>query len=389
VRKLRIGIDGRAFSSPAAGVRRYVSGLVPALMALGESIELVALGGSRDALPAGLSDVGEPWHPPTNLGWSVVGLPAAAARAGVDIIHAPAYTAPLWASVPTVLTIHDVSYERHPEWYPYRRDVLRRAFYRRSARAAAHVLTDSEFSAGEIAAAYRIPRERITVAPLGVSTSFAPSDLLKVRLKADTTNELEPDTTNEPGRLPAGVTRPFLLHVGDLHERRNLPVVVRALLEAQAVPGMSPLSLVLAGVDRGVGDSLSALARTGHAPAAMVCLGTVSDDQLLALYQEATALVYPSRYEGFGLPVLEAMACGTPVIASRAASMPEVLGEAGVLLDPDDTSGWAQAIANVVRDEGLRARMREAGIARSREFTWARTARLTLDVYRQVAEHRT
>jgi glycosyltransferase involved in cell wall biosynthesis len=118
----------------------------------------------------------------------------------------------------------------------------------------------------------------------------------------------------------------------------------------------------------------------------MVCLGTVSDDQLLALYQEATALVYPSRYEGFGLPVLEAMACGTPVIASRAASMPEVLGEAGVLLDPDDTPGWAQAIANVVTDEGLRARMRTAGVARAREFTWARTARLTLAVYRQVAE---
>jgi glycosyltransferase involved in cell wall biosynthesis len=422
VRRLRIGIDGRAFSSPAAGVRRYVSALVRALMSLGEPIDLVALGGARDALPAGLSDVAEPWHPPTNLGWSVVGLPAAAARAGVDIIHAPAYTAPLWSSVPTVLTIHDVSYERHPEWYPYRRDVLRRAFYRRSARAAAHVLTDSEFSAGEIAAAYRIPRERITVAPLGVSRGFAPAGATKVRLKADTTSELkrdttsevkpdttselEPDTTSElkpdttnaskvrlkadpttkPGRLPDGVTRPFLLHVGDLHERRNLPVVVRALVEAQAVAAMPPLSLVLAGVDRGVGDSLRALARSGNAPDAMVCLGTVSDDQLLALYQEATALVYPSRYEGFGLPVLEAMACGTPVIASRAASMPEVLGEAGVLLDPDDTPGWAQAIANVVTDEGLRARMRTAGVARAREFTWARTARLTLAVYRQVAE---
>jgi glycosyltransferase involved in cell wall biosynthesis len=340
--------------------------LVPALLALESPIDIVALGGSRDQAPAGVGYVDEPWHPPTNLGWSVVGLPRAAARAGADVIHAPAYTAPLWSSVPTVLTIHDVSYERHPEWYPYRRDIARRAFYRRSARAASQVLTDSEFSAGEIAAAYRIPRERITVAPLGVSASFAPS--------------------REVSLLPVGVAPPFLLHVGDLHERRNLPVLVQAMLAARRPPPMPPLSLVLAGVDRGVGDHLRALATDGKAGDAIVCLGTVTDDQLLALYRSATALVYPSRYEGFGLPVLEAMACGTPVIASRAASIPEVLGDAGILLDPDDAAGWADAIGRVVTDEGLRDRMRTAGIARAREFTWARTARLTMDVYRRAAE---
>jgi glycosyltransferase involved in cell wall biosynthesis len=172
---LRVGIDGRAFSSPAAGVRRYVSGLVPALKAVDAALELVALGGARDAVPAGLDHVGEPWHPPTNLGWAAVGLPRAAARARVDVIHAPAYTAPLWSRLPVVLTIHDVSYERHPEWYPYQRDGLRRLFYRRSARSAARVITDSEFSASEITAAYEIPRDRIAVAPLGVSHHFAPA----------------------------------------------------------------------------------------------------------------------------------------------------------------------------------------------------------------------
>src|SRR4029434_7009148 len=173
MRKLTVGIDGRAFTSPAAGVRRYVSALVPALKAADPTLELMALGGDRDAVPADVAYVAEPWHPPTNLGWSAMGLPRAAASARVDVIHAPAYTAPLWSSVPVVLTIHDVSYERHPEWYPYQRDVMRRMFYRRSARSAARVLTDSEFSAGEIAAAYQIPRDRITVAPLGVSESFA------------------------------------------------------------------------------------------------------------------------------------------------------------------------------------------------------------------------
>jgi glycosyltransferase involved in cell wall biosynthesis len=366
MRTLRVGIDGRAFSSPAAGVRRYVSALVPALTAADPGLELVALGGVRDAVPADVAYVNEPWHPPTNLGWSAMGLPRAAARARVDVIHAPAYTAPLWSRAPVVLTIHDVSYERHPEWYPYQRDAVRRMFYRRSARIAARVLTDSKFSAGEIAAAYQIPRERIVVAPLGVSDHFAPGD-----------------RPHEP--FQARITPPFLLHVGDLHERRNLPLVVHAMFEAQRRPGMPSLSLVLAGVDRGIGDRLRAYAREAETPDAVVCLGPVTDSQLLTLYRGAAALVYPSRYEGFGLPVLEAMACGTPVIASRAASIPEVLGDAGVLLDPDDEPGWAEAIAEVVNDEWQKGRMRKAGITRAKEFTWARTASITLDAYRQVA----
>ena len=344
-----------------------MSGLVTALNELGGGVEIVALGGARDASPPGVEYVKEPWHPPTNLGWTVVGLPRAAARAGVDVIHAPAYTAPLWSSIPVVVTIHDVSYERRPDWYPYRRDGLRRSFYRRSACAAAQVLTDSEFSANEITAAYRIPRDRITVAPLGVSERFMPS-------------------ATRHDELPAGITPPFLLHVGDLHERRNLGIVVDALLDLRAKGQLLPVSLVLAGVDRGLGDRLRARFRDSGSPDTVVCLDTVTDDQLIALYRRAHALVYPSRYEGFGLPVLEAMACGTPVIASTAASIPEVLGDAGMLLDPDDRHGWATAITNVLDQGPLRERMRAAGLARAREFTWARTAAITLDVYRQAAD---
>jgi glycosyltransferase involved in cell wall biosynthesis len=365
VRSIKIGIDGRAWSSPAAGVRRYVASLVPALLALNEPLEIVALGGDERKLPKRIARVAEPLHPPTNLGWSAVGLPWAASQARVDVIHAPAYTAPLRSRIPTVVTIHDVSYERHPEWYPYRRDWLRRAFYRRSARAAAHVVTDSEFSAQEIAAAYGLARERITVAPLGVSHAFVP----KAR--------------GVRGELPAGVHDTFLLHVGDVHVRRNLGVVVRALIEARLGGEDAPISLVLAGVDRGVADDLRRMAAHASLPGLVVSLGAVTEECLIALYRAATALVYPSRYEGFGLPVLEAMACGTPVIASRAASIPEVLGDAGILLDPDDVSGWATAIAGVLRDEAWRARLRAGGLARAAAFTWARTARLTLEAYRR------
>ena len=369
MRSLRVGIDGRAFVSPAAGVRRYVHQLVPALLALGEPLEIVALGG-KSAPPAGLRHVPEPPHPSTNLGWTLVGLPIAAARAGVDVIHAPSYTAPFLSRIPIALTIHDVSYERHPEWYPYRRDWLRRAFYRRSALAAARILTDSAFSAAEIVAAYGIAAERITVVPLGPS-GFSPAD---------------PDM---PLDLPAGVTTPFLLHVGDLHERRNLPLLVDALLEARRHFGAAAaVSLVLAGVDRGVGDGLCAMAAEAGMPDAVVRLGVVEDERLQTLYRAATALVYPSLYEGFGLPVLEAMASGTPVIASNAASIPEVLGDAGLLLPPDNVDGWVQAILRVINDESWRTHLRIAGLARASTFSWARTARLTLDAYlRTCAAH--
>jgi glycosyltransferase involved in cell wall biosynthesis len=359
---LRVGLDGRAFSSPAAGVRRYVHGLVPALLALEAPLEVVALGGAEADLPAGMAHVPARWHPPTNLGWTLVGLPLAARRAGVDVIHAPAYTAPVGIRTPVVVTVHDVSYERHPEWYPYRRDPFRRAFYRASARAAARVVTDSSFSAAEIHEAYGIPLSRISVVPLGVAPRF----------------------TAGPGEA-AGVAAPFLLHVGDLHARRNLGVVLDAVVamrKSGAVPGVT---LVLAGVDRGLLGELQARAASAGMPDAVNALGVVSDARLETLYREAAALVYPSMYEGFGLPALEALSRGTPVVASRAASVPEVVGDAGVLVDPSDPAAWRDAIARVFADDDHRRALQAAGPARAAAFTWARTARATLDVYRQVA----
>jgi glycosyltransferase involved in cell wall biosynthesis len=386
-RPLRVGLDARAFSSPAAGVRRYVEELSRALQVYVDAgeLELIPVASERLSLP-------------TNFGRHASALPLGIRRARLDVFHAPAYTAPQWGSTPTVLSVHDVSYARHPEWYPYRRDPLRRWFYRRSARAATLIVTISEFSQREIVAAYGIPPDRIIVTPLGVSERFRPR---------------ESEATAGP---------PFLLHVGDLHARRNLAIVVRALawLRARAgqlgriehwppeptvagaapsgqarerrpskpqVAAAQPAKLVLAGVDRGLAGPLLAEATALGVADAIELRGRVTEEELVRLYQGCAALVYPSRYEGFGFPLVEAMACGAPVIASNASAIPEVTGSAALLIDPDDEPGFAAAIERVLSDAAWAADLRAKGLARAAQFTWAATAARTLAAYRRAAGH--
>ena len=375
-RALRVGFDGRALTSPAPGVRRYTRELVSGLIASGVPIEMVALGGSPAAI-GGIQHRPAPWHPPTNFGWTVVGLARAARGAALDVYHGPAYTAPLWGVHPLVLTIHDVSYARHPEWYPYRTDWMRRAFYRASARAADAVVTDSSFSKQEIVEAYNLAPDRIEVIPLGVSDVFRP---------APATAHLE--SGGHGDSRTAGITRkPFILHVGDLHPRRKVDVALRALIEARRSRSVGDITLVLAGVDRGVGEALTRTATDAGAPDALVLAGAVDEPTLIALYQHALAFVYPSVYEGFGLPLLEAMACGAPVIAARAATAAEVTGTAALLVPPDDQAAWVEALTVVLTDPERAASMRASGVTRAAAFTWARTAARTYEVYRRTAAH--
>jgi alpha-1,3-rhamnosyl/mannosyltransferase len=294
-------------------------------------------------------------------------IPLAARAAALDVYHAPAYTAPLWGVHPQVLTIHDVSYERRPEWNAYRNDPLRRLFYRRSALVADRILTDSSFSRTEITAAYGIPQDRIDVVPLAAGRAFAPGVF---------------DPAGITGRRRA----PYALHVGDLHIRRNVCTVLAAIVAARrSHAGSAGLSLVCAGVDRGTRDALLAQARDAGDPDALAILGPVPEAVLVNLYRGAALLVYPSRYEGFGLPILEAMQCGIPVLGSRAASIPEIVGDAGILLDELDVEQWTASITVVVSDPRMRADLSKKSIERAAQFSWARTARETVAAFRAAA----
>ena len=362
MRVLRVGFDGRALASPAAGVRRYAYELFGALASLA-SVSAVAVGVPSGApVPPGVERAPGAASLPANPGWMLTGLPRAARRARLDLFHAPSYTAPFGGPRPLVLTIHDVSYERHPEWYPHKRDPLRRAFYRWSARTADRIITDSSFSKAEIVEAYGVPSDTVDVVLLAASAAFA-----------------------RPSAGTLGIAgAPYVLHVGDLHPRRNLGIAARAVLQVRhRSHAFSRLQLVLAGVDRGVGESLTRLSESSPLGRDLVRLiGRADDAALAGLYHGAAALVYPSRYEGFGLPLIEAMTCGTPVIASRAASIPEVTADAAILLDPDDEAAWADAIEAVLLHEtGMAARLREAGLRRAAQFSWQRSAEATAEVY--------
>ncbi len=349
-------------------MRRYAHELFGALAVLDPSLSIVSVGAPAGvAMPDRIEAAPAASSLPTNFGWMLTGLPRAARRAQLDLFHAPSYTAPVGGPRPLVLTIHDISYERNPEWYPYKRDPLRRAFYRHSARSADRVITDSQFSKREIVEVYALSPDTIDVVPLAAAPGFCEGPALP---------------------LPSGWPSHFVLHVGDLHVRRNLPMLARAVAAVRSRhAAWSGLGLVLAGVDRGTGADLERLSATLGGPVPLVTFaGTAPEPLLLSLYRAASALVYPSRYEGFGLPLLEAMACGTPVIAARTSSIPEVVGEAAVLLDPDDEEGWIAAIERVLEDAPHRARLRDAGVSRAREFSWRRTAEETARVYRRLLD---
>lgn len=266
----------------------------------------------------------------------------------------------------TVVTVHDLAPLSGEE--PAGRWGLSARLWRwalQGALKAARLIADSRFTRGELLRWTDYPPQRVVVVPCGVGPAFCPLDD-GVRLEAVRTRY----------RLPQGR---LLLHVGHASPRKNLPGLLGAVA---LVREAEDVDLVQVGAVPGEGER--ALAARLGLEGRVHWLGTVPGEDLPALYNLADCFVFPSLYEGFGLPVLEAMACGTPVVCSNLASLPEVAGDAALLVDPREPAALAQAILDVLGDETLRGRLREAGLRRAAAFTWARTAAATANVYREV-----
>jgi glycosyltransferase involved in cell wall biosynthesis len=281
------------------------------------------------------------------------------------------YTGPLLRSCPEVVTVHDVSFERHPEFFsPV--DYLRlRLTVRRAVRSARRILTVSEFSKSEIVRLLKVPEENVKVIYNGVGSEFHPN--------ADQ-NAIQECLNGY------GIRKPYLLAVGTICRRKNQVALVRAFARWASRKQARPYRVVIVGKAEGVMNALRAeIGRLGLDSSRIALLGSVAGEHLPCLYRGAEALVNTSLYEGFGLPVVEAMACGLPVIASGTSCFPEIAGNAARYVDPEKPEAIADAIEEVLGSEALRTQLVERGLRRAQCFRWDAAARETLKIYSESA----
>lgn len=302
-----------------------------------------------------------------------VAFPVEASRLRSDVAHYPFFAAPLRSRVPTVVTVHDLVPVLRPE---YRRTAAQRLYTTlviAGLRTARLIITDSQASARDLQERLAVPPERVQVVPLGVDQSFAPLTTPEERAWAATVVR------------DRGLVVPYILYLGGFDRRKNVECLVQAfatLKRATDCPHVLALIGQVRPNDSFFYDPTPDLERLGITDSVKL-LGTVEDREVRALHAKSDAFVFPSLYEGFGLPPLEAMACGAPVICSDASSLPEVVGDAGLLFDAGNPDSLAAVLQQVVSDEPLRKNLSERAVARASEFTWDRTVQMTVAAYDQ------
>jgi len=368
--RIRIAIDARCLTGAYTGDRTYWLGLLRGLCALEHEHEILLYTHvpiTDPLLPAD-ERLKQRVIPARNLRWwSWKRFPDAVNADGADVVHVQ-YTVPTRLRSPVVTTVHDISFRLMPHCFPLKHRLLLNWTVPASMRRASRVITVSESSRQDILRVYRLPAEKVVAIPNAADERLQP---------------VAAEQALQALRQHYGIETPFVLMVGVLQPRKNLPLAVQAFAQA-VLPGKLPHRLVIVGKPGwGMEELQRAIARW-QVQDRTVLTGYVPDEHLPLFYSAATVLMYPSLYEGFGLPPLEALQCGCPVLASDIAVMREVVGDAGILLTPTDPVVWTQALHTVLTNAWTRQQMRERGFRQSARFSWKQTAQKTLEVCQSV-----
>ena len=380
---MRVAISAWFWDSPTTGSGQYTRRLVEHLAVIAPDLEIVLvapegrisdlhsrtpklhfnLTASRHRLPSNLHKV---W-------FEQVSFPRACRHLRVDVAHVPYWAPPVKPSVPTVVTIHDLIPLLLHEYRGAPKVRLYTALVSKAAHSAASVLTDSGASRRDIVQHLRLPGDRVHVVPLAAEARFAPT----------------PTSSDGPTRARYGLPARYVLYLGGFDVRKNVVTAIGAYRWAGPAIG-DECPLVVAGRlpehDTSFTPDPRRLAQDEGVDEQFVrFVGFVDEADKPALYRGAVALIFPSRYEGFGLPPLEALACGTPVVGSDASSIPEVVAGAGVLLPPDDARGMADALIRLASDDDFWSKLSHRALDQAARFSWERTARETLVAYQEVA----
>jgi glycosyltransferase involved in cell wall biosynthesis len=368
---MKIGIDAHAIGSGSAGNETYYEQLLKNLAAVQTNgsryVVYYTHVGAAARVPASDNFRLKRLWPATPFWRIPIGFPLEFRREKLDVFHAQ-YIIPPFCTCKTVTTIHDIAYEHYPEFFSNFEVLRAKMLIRRSAQRTDHIITVSNYSRNDISRTYNIDPDRITVTYEGAGLDFFPRD------KGECSEQLERDY---------GIKAPFLLYVGRLQERKNL----RRLLSAYAKVKKKGADekLVLVGKKDWMSGNIQEHIKSLELEDSVIFKGYVPSADLPVFYNAAEAFVYPSIFEGFGLPVIEAMACGTAVLTSYGSSLQEVAGDAALLVDPMSEESIAQGLGELLDDRSLRLRLGRAGLVRSATFSFKRTAEQTVAVYEMLA----
>ena len=371
---MRVALDAIPLVAAKTGIGHYTDALAQSLAGIHTDHQYVLLSPFDFVFDAGNStppNLSKMFFPVRSIfrKWWLAGLPAMLRISPLDVFHGTNYCIPVFSTCPTVVTIHDLSLFTQAHTHENENVTRGKRRIPLMARRATRIIAPSEWTKREIIEHLGIPEEKIRVIFEAARSGMTPlptGDCQSVLAKYQ-------------------ITQPYLLYVGTIEPRKNLLTLVRAYDELLRTTKHRP-QLVLCGGRGWLFDEVFRLVEELKLQEQVRFTGYVPDEDLPALYSAAEIFLYPSLYEGFGLPPLEAMACGTPTISSDASSLPEVVGSAGLTHDPNDGQALTGHMARLLSDSGLRERLRQAGLAQAARFSWDRAARETQSVYDEVFE---